>query len=125
MAEYATLASRRIVAAPDQTGFNDGNWTNAFTVADLPQVAQYEVYRGIVTSAPAGASAIIQVGMQPVSFTAPGTGGGSEWDPNQAPIMLKGQEMYFLWNAAAAGTPPAVTLWFRYDTQLPANIGGS
>lgn len=111
-----------MTAAADETGLNTGNWTTAFTVADLPSVAQFEIYHAVVTSVPAGASAVILIGGREISFTAPGVGGGSEWDPNQAPIVLDGQEIDFLWTAAASGTPPVTTIWLRYDTTLTGNL---
>lgn len=123
MADYNTLGSRQITAAADQTGLNAGNWTNAFTSADLPSTSVYEIYHAVVTGAPAGATAVVNIDARPFSFTAPGFGGGSEWDPQQPPIITAGQEIYFLWSAAAAGTPPVVTIWLRYDTALPANAG--
>jgi hypothetical protein len=126
MATHIGLGSRMVTAAADQTGRNKGNWTNAFTAAVLGiNVPFFEVYRGVVTGAPAGAAAVIEIGTRQISFTAPGGGGGSEWDPAQPPIMTPGQEMDFLWSAAAAGTPPVVTLWFRYDLDviLAANKG--
>jgi hypothetical protein len=116
---YVGLGNRSLTAAADTSGFNPGNWTNAFTADVLAvQVPQFEIYHGVVSNAPAGASAIIQVGVRQVSFTAPGLGGGSEWDPSQPPILLPGQDLYFLWDTAASGTPPVVTLWLRYDLDV-------
>lgn len=124
MADYQTLGSRQVTATADETGLNTGNWTCAFTTALLPTVAVYEIYHAVVTAAPAGSSAVINIDARPISFTAPGLGGGSEWDPNQAPIVTQGQEVYFFWSAPASGVPPVVTIWLRYDTNLPGNAGG-
>jgi hypothetical protein len=116
---YIGLGNRSVTAAEDPTGLNPGNWTNAFTADVLGiTVPQFEIYRGVVTSSPALGVAAIQVGVRQVSFTAPGFGGGSEWDPSQPPILLPGQDLYFFWTAAASGTPPVVTLWLRYDLDV-------
>lgn len=107
MPSYISLGSRQVAAALDETGFNPGNLTSEFNVALLPSVAQYEIFRAVVTGVPAGASAVIQIGARQISFTAPGLGGGSEWDPSQPPIVLAGQEIYFLWNTPPAAATPA------------------
>lgn len=120
MSTYIGLGSRQNLATPDATGMNQGNWTNALTADVLGlKVPQAEVYHAVVTGVPAGASATITIGTQQFSFTAPGLGGGSEWDPSQPAIVLFGQEMYFLWDAPASGTPvPLVTVWLRYDLEI-------
>ena len=120
MSTYVNLGSRPPnTAAPDTTGLNTGNWTNALTSDILGiNVPQAELYKAVVTSAPAGASASIMIGTRLVSFTAPGLGGGSEYDPSQPPLLLPGQDLYFLWTAAASGTPPVVTVWLRYDLDV-------
>lgn len=125
MTTYIGLGSRMVAATADQTGNNPGNWTNAFSAAVLGvHVAQYEIYRGVAEHAPPGAVAIVKAGARTMSFTAPGFGAGSEWDPTQPPILVPGQDVYFYWNAAAAGTPPVVTLWLRYDPSVPGNPRG-
>jgi hypothetical protein len=116
---YIGLGNRSVTAAEDTTGQNPGNWTNDFSASVLGvSVPQFEVYRGVVTNSPAGGSAVIQAGIRELSFTAPGLGGGSEWDPSQPPILLPGQDLYFFWNIAASGTAPVVTLWLRYDLDV-------
>jgi len=117
VSSYVSLGSRGpYIAAADTTSLNTGNWTTAIT-ADLLAVSvpQAEIYHAIVTAVPAGASATILIGTKQFSFTAPGLGAGSEWDPSQPALILPGQDVYFLWSAAASGTPPVVTLWLRYD----------
>lgn len=121
MPSYIGLNSRQTTATADDTGLNPGNWTNDFGTDLMPSIAQYEIYHAVVTGAPAGATATITIGTRQISFTAPGFGGGSEWDPAQPPIVMEGQEVYFLWNVAATGTPPVVTLWLRYDPAVPNN----
>ena len=73
----------------------------------------------VVTSVPIGAQALIQIGTRPYSFTQPFS--GSEWDPEQPMLLNPGQDVYFLWNVAASGVPPIVTMYFRYDPALPGN----
>lgn len=119
MSTYVGLGNRQNTATPDATGLNTGNWTNALTSDVLGvNVPQFEIYHAVVTNAPAGGSASVLIGIRPFSFTAPGIGGGSEWDPDQPAIMLPGQDLYLLWSAAASGTPPVVTVWLRYDLDI-------
>lgn len=115
---YAPLGPRGpFLAAADTTGSNAGNWTTAVT-SDLLgiHVPVFECYHMVVDQVPAGASARITIGVKPWGFTSPDA--GSEWDPNQPMLLTPGQDIYFYWSAAASGTPPRVTLWFRYDAAM-------
>jgi hypothetical protein len=117
---YIGLGSRSVVATTDTTGFNAGNWTNSFTSAVINiNVANYEMYHAVITSAPAGAQATVQVDAQIYSFSFPLF--GSEWDPQQPLLLQPGREIYFLWNITASGTPPQVNCYFRYDPTVPGN----
>jgi len=110
-------------ATLDNTGFNPGNFTNAFTSDKINiRIANFECYHMVVTNAPFGGAATVQIGTRPYSFTQPF--GGSEWDPQQPMLLNPGQDVYFLWNVAVAGftgPPPLVTMYFRYDPALPGN----
>ena len=112
-------------AAPDQSGFNTGNWTTAYTSSILGglNIPFFELYHAVVEDVPAGSSAVI--GYSPASswgFTAPGIGQGAEYHLAGAGWILRpSTEFYFFWSAAALGVPPMVTAWFRFDIDIPAN----
>ena len=118
---YVSLGSRMVTAAPDQTGLNPGNWTNAFTqnVTGI-FVSQVEVYHMVVTQVPAGAMGNIYIGARQYGFTFPNS--GTEWDPAQPMLLGIGEELDVFWNIPASGQPvPTVTAWFRYDPAVPGN----
>jgi hypothetical protein len=123
------LGSRQLAAAADQTGLNKGNLTNAFTQNAIGlKVAYAEVYHIAVTGVPAGAVATLVVNGQTFGFTAPGlagsaaAGAGTEAEYVAGLLLEPGDELDFLWSAAAGTTPvPVVTLWLRYDIDIPAN----
>ena len=116
-----------LAASADKTGANTGNLTNAFTVSVLgimPPV--WEWYRATIapktpgsTFTPAPCTIAVDIA-RPVSFTYPV--GGTEWDPSQPIQLRQGNELYFFWGLASTSTPvPVVTLFLRYDADLPAN----
>lgn len=122
MTRYMPLPPIPVVAAADTTGQNSGNWTNAFTVAVLPQVNVFEIWHMTVKSAPVAATAKIIIHNALFSVVTTGLDGTNEWDPQQAAILKPGDEMDFLWKVATSVTPaPIVTIWTRYDADLPAN----
>jgi len=119
---YLPLGSALPLAATlDNTGFNSGNWTNAFTADKINiKIGNFECYHMVVSQVPAGAAAVIRIGTRPYSFTQPF--GGSEWDPQQPMLLQPGQDVYFLWDVAVTVLPaPLVTMYFRYDPALPGN----
>lgn len=115
---YAGLGPRGpLLAVPDSTGHNSGNWTTAFTSAVLGiNVAWFECFHMVVDQVPAGAYARIEIGAKPWGFTNPQA--GSEWDPSQPMLLQPTQDIYFYWSAPATGVPPRVTMWFRYDATM-------
>lgn len=119
---YKRLNTRTLTGTADTTFRNTGNWTNAFTSDVInQQVAFFECHHMVVQAAPAGASATIYIGQVFYSFTSPGAGAGSEWDPAQPMLLQPGDSVFFFWNAVATGTPPVVTMWFRYDDSIRDN----
>ena len=123
MSSYTLLAPVAVTAAADATGLNTGNLTSAFTSSYLPVINTYEVYHMTVTSAPVLASASILLRNKVYSTVVADISGKNEYDPNQPPILNAGDELYFLWNiAASSATIPVVTIWPRYDTELPQNV---
>ncbi|TNC19060.1 hypothetical protein [Amycolatopsis alkalitolerans] len=114
MVSYAGLGSRWADAEPDSTGDNTGNWTTVLSAADLGvQVPWYEIYRGVAERVAPGTALRVRIGSHPVSAVQLGEVG--EWDPAQPPLIQKGQDVEFLWDAPATGTPPRITIWLRYD----------
>lgn len=121
MADYRPLAPVQVISAPDQTGKNTGNLTAAFTSQQLPSVNVFEIYHMVVTGGPPLATATITIAGRQWSYVQLDVNGGNEWDPSEPALMVRDQELYFLWAIAAGGTAPMVTVWPRYDTQLPEN----
>ena len=125
------IGQRTLTAAADQTGLNSGNLTNAFTPQALNvNVPHAEVYHVAITGVPAGAVADIRVSGQHWGFTAPGlagsatAGAGTEAEYAAGMPITPGDEIDFLWSVASSATPkPLVTLWLRYDIDIPANRG--
>lgn len=131
MSAYIPLGSRVTTAAADTTGLNAGNLTNQFTSASLGiNVPFFECYHICVTGVPAGAVGDIRVNTQHWGFTAPGlagsaaAGAGSEVEYSAGMLLKPGDEIDFLWSVASSVTPkPMVTMWFRYDNDIPVNKG--
>jgi hypothetical protein len=120
---YISLGSRTASTALDQTGFNPGNVTSAFTptILGIPQL-QFEVYHMVVTNVPSGSMGNIYIGSREWGFTFPNS--GTEWDPSQPMLLGVGQEMDVMWNISATTSSsswPMVTAWLRYDPSVPGN----
>jgi hypothetical protein len=121
---YVSLGSAFNVASADTTGNNSGNWTNEFDPSTLPKVSTFEMYHAVVTGVEPGAAASIWIGSRQWGFTNPVS--GSEWDPAQPMLLNPGQSIFFYWSDPVSDdTPPSVTLWFRYDPDLPGNESAS
>jgi hypothetical protein len=114
-------------AAADTTGRNPGNLTNAFTtnvLGVMPPI--WEWYHAVVaTQDPTKSLVPAQCGiyvnlLKPVTFTYPVS--GTEYDPSQPVQFRQGDELFFFWQLASSVTPvPVVTMFLRYDADLPAN----
>ena len=115
------LGQFTVTATADTTGQNTGNWTNAFTTALLPDVNTYEIYRMTVKNVTALGSAQIILRNQQFSTVQADLSGRNEWDPSQPQPLNAGDEIYYFWNYAASGVAPVVTLWLRFDADLPQN----
>ena len=127
MATFIPLGSRAVTAAKDITGTNTGNLTTRFDVATLGfKVPYIEIYHAAIADVPSEAVATIYINNQLWGFTAPGAGSsagaGTEWAPPWGMLLRPGDEVNFLWSVPAATTPvPVVTLWLRFDIDIPAN----
>lgn len=108
------LGSRWAQATRDQSGLNADNWTTHFLANDIAiKVPSFELYRAVVENVGLGVPLKVFVGTRLVSYTTIGAGG--EWDPTQPPLLQPGEDLYFCWGVPAAGAPPAVTIWLRYQ----------
>ena len=131
MSTFVPLGPRTVTASADGTGLNAGNLTNSFTPAVLGlHVAFAEIYHIAITGVPAGAVATIVINNQTWGFTAPGlaassaAGAGTEAVYPSGMLITPGDEIDFLWSSASSITPlPEVTIWLRYDIDIPANGG--
>ena len=116
-----------VASAADKTGLNPGNLTAVFDVnvfGIMPPL--WEWFRCTIATAVPGQTftpapcTVLRNLKQPVSFTYPA--GGTEWDPVQPIPLRDGDELYFLWGLVSSSTPvPVVTLYARYDADVPAN----
>jgi hypothetical protein len=115
-----------VAAALDQSGFNTGNLTAAFTAAVLGDltVPFFELYHAAVQNVPGGASAVIGFSpSQAWGFTAPGVGGGAEYHlSGNGWLLTPAREFFFFFNTATATPAIKVTCWFRYDQDIAANL---
>lgn len=115
-------------ASADKTGRNTGNLTNAFTgnvLGTMPPI--WEWFHATINAQDptqtfaGGACSIYQDLIKPITFTFPGPG-GTEYDPAQPIQFRQGNELFFFWQLVSSTTPvPFVTLFLRYDADLPAN----
>lgn len=109
-------------AAADTTGQNAGNLTNLFAVAIMPLVNVFEVWHMTIKGAPVAASANITIHNALFSVVTTGINGTNEWDPTQPALLRSGDDLAFLWALAVSVTSkPIVTIWPRFDADLPAN----
>jgi hypothetical protein len=120
VADFEDLSPVALAAAADATGFNPGNWTNAFLSSTLPTVnPQYQIYHMTVTGGTPFAGGRIFRGQQAWSTVQLDINGTNEWDPSQPLPMKSGQEVYVYWNTpVSGGNPPTVTIWSQYDPAI-------
>lgn len=120
MASYMTLGSRSAIGAPDMTQNNPGNWTVVFDSQILAvKAAFFEVYKMVVAGAN---NSSFDVAVDQNKWDTSIMGDKNAWDPNQPLIMSPGQTLYFYWSDPVTdNSPPIVTIWLRYDTELAIN----
>lgn len=115
------LGSRALAAAADTTGLNPGNWTCYFSAAVLAtRVPYYEIYSISLTGLAQVTTVTVYINGQ-VRTTAK-LFGNAEWDPAQPMLMAGGDELALALALAAAGAPPAATLWLRYDPAINKDL---
>jgi hypothetical protein len=113
-----TLGSRGPVTGKlDTTGLNSGNWTVAFP-ADLIDVniPQFHVYKMIVSGAQ---NTTFNVYVDGKLWDVGIYGTLNSWDPSQTLVMRPGESLFFAYSDPVSdATPPVVTIWLRYDTEI-------
>ncbi len=120
MPSYVGLGQRTAIGVTDTTGNNPGNWTVTFQPSDMASnLAVVEVYK-IVLSGPKGS--IFEWFIDVQQWDVAQRGDFNSWDPVQPLQVSAGQSMFFYWLIASTQRPaPQVTLWLRYDADLPGN----
>lgn len=125
MMPYAPLGARPVVAAPDTTGQNVGNWTatldNSVINSAVPFFEMYHLY--IESSLQAtGTQTSARVMLNSNFWDATLVGQLNSWDPSQPMLVQPGDIISVLFNIPITETPaPIVHAWFRFDTALAAN----
>jgi hypothetical protein len=105
----------------DQTGNNPGNWTVQYNPNDLnvPGVPYFEVCHIVVNGAP-GSSFTLWI--ENYQWDAQQNGFQNSWDPSVPLPLRPGQRLFFYYSDPVTdGLPPSVTIWLRYDADIPAN----
>jgi hypothetical protein len=109
------------VAADPNNPLGAGNWTVTFAPDDMNAagVPYFEVCHIVINGAP-GSS--FDVFIDVFQWDTNQNGQANSWDP-AVPLSLRpGQYLYFYWSDNAADNlPPSVTIWLRYDVDIPAN----
>ena len=119
---YITLGARGpVTGAVDTSGHNPGKWTVAFTPDILNvTVSEFEVYKMIVAGA---VNTTFTVWVENWQWDVGVYGTLNSWDPVQPLILRPGQTLYFCYSDATAdNTPPVVTVWLRYNTDVPRGL---
>jgi hypothetical protein len=106
-----------VKGATDNSGHNPGNWTIAFTPAQLNvNVPQFEVYKMIVAGA---TNTTFNVFVDFYQWDTGVYGQQNAWDPQQPLILQPGQTLYFCYSDPVTdNAPPTATIWLRYDATL-------
>lgn len=121
MSTYVPLGPRGpLTGKADNTGFNRGNWTVAFTPDVLNcNVPYFEVCHIVITGA-TGSTFSVYIDLH--QWGAAQNGQINEWDPSVPITMMPGQTLYFYWSDPVTdNTPPTVQLWLRWDQDIRAN----
>lgn len=118
------MGSRRVVAAPDTTGNNAGNWTVSFDPATMAlHWTQYEVYKMVVSlNSAAGVVAwTVYIGINAYEGFQAST--IATWSDPQPMIVQSGESIYFYFNELSSdNTPPVVTIWIQVDEDYARRI---
>lgn len=118
---YASLGARPVVATPDTTGNNEGNWTamcdNSVIGANVPYFELYHLYikSPVLSAAQTSAQVMLNTNFWDATLVAQ----LNSWDPSQPMLLTPGDTIYILFDVPTSQTPaPIVTCWFRYDIAI-------
>jgi hypothetical protein len=121
-ASYRDLGpTRPLVATPDQTFRNTGNWT---IVAD-PQVLNCHVGQAEISQigldGPVGGTVSVYRNQQ--LWNAVVQGWSNNYDPTNPLYIRPGDTVFLFWKVPVSwpGPTPTATIWMRYDIELPEN----
>lgn len=125
---YKLLGPRRMVGVADTTGNNTGNWTVTFDplAINVNVWPQFEVYKIVIKtkSAQFVINFDVFIGSQQWDSSFVPAGGivsSNSWDPVNPIVLRPGQYLYFyLAEPATDGTPPTITIWLRYESDIAA-----
>lgn len=111
---------RTLTAKADNTGNNTGNWTVAFTPADIAiHWTIYEIYKMVVNIAEAAGVVAFTVFIGQHQYEGFQTSGVASWSDAQPMRVDGGETLYFYFTEPSTdGTPPSVTLWCQVDTDV-------
>jgi hypothetical protein len=126
MPSYLTLPPIPVVATADQSGFNTGNWTCAYTSKIMAGINMpaFELYGATVQNAQVGSALVIGFDLlRTWGGTSIGPGGTTQYAPPIGWLLNPSLEFYVFFNYAAAGTAPQICCWFRYDLEHAFNRG--
>lgn len=114
-----TLGARPVIAGPDTTGMNPGNWTAIFddNVINVT-TPEYELYHMFIQAPSLNlnqqSSAIVR--LNSYAWDATLVAQLNSWDPSQPLIMRAGDTLSVAFNVPDTSMPaPKVTCWFRYQ----------
>ncbi len=123
MPDYVGLPAIAKTAAADMTGKNPGNYSCVFSASDFTSGVPYiEVPRIVITGGLVLAEIQVLVGAQLFTVSSVGFNGITVWSARNPMVLLPGNEVTILFGIPVSGnTAPQVTLWPRYDADIPAN----
>lgn len=120
MTTYIPLGARYATGAVTSMGTNSGNWTVTFPPDVINcNTPYFEIYHIVIQGAP---SSTFTVYIDNYQWDTSQQGYLNSWDPSQPMPLQPGQTLYFYWSDPDTdNTPPSVTIWLRYDIDIPAN----
>jgi hypothetical protein len=115
---YVPLGARPVVAIPDTTGLNPGNWTarvgHELIQATVPVFELYHLYLTAPTLPGTATRATVLLNLHSWDVTL--LGQANSWDPSQPMLLQPGDDLHVMFNVpTTTNPPPQVTAWFRYQ----------
>lgn len=122
MATFVSLGFRHAVGVADTGTQNNGNWTVTFDPTILSNLMpQSQVYHIVVQGAAVGSTGKVFIDNGQWDIIPDCS--VNSWDPNEALPLKPGQTLYFYISTPATdGKKPDITIWLRYDRDIPANL---